>query len=179
LKEKRFPRWRVLAVAALTLALATPVAMAAWRNGSYVGKGKSNADVSVSKVSFKVRKHKIRKLAIKFKARCQYVPPEQEEFPQDKPDVKDRGTIRSLVAVKIKPGGSFEAQPFDEDVKVALRGDKQAYQPSIVIKGRIKGRKAKGRLSVDYGRFTDDSLEEPDYQCGNPNDPVRFSARRR
>lgn len=169
-------KWlRALALAALTLAVAAPVALAAvYKTGSYSGKGtERNNDFTGRSVKFSVGKGKITGLKIAFRVECS----NQDLDNPDKPDFDEKGTATASTSrIRVKKDGSFLL--YNGEAEIKAPGDPRLGR--IFFKGKLKGGRAEGTMMVSYQKDVTPGYDNPDdyeYYCGG-GVPVKFKAKR-
>ena len=117
-------RNRLAATAALTLALAIPAVAPAAIAGKYKGKTEQNRPVT-----FKVSKGKVKVFEAGINVFC----------------IGDGIKFNAVIppkAMKVKKGGKF-----------AYKGRDKIDSANIEITGRVKGKKASGKISMTYSQY--------------------------
>ena len=117
-------RNRIAAVAALTLALTVPAVAPAATGGKYKGKTEQNRPVT-----FKVSKGKVKSFEAGINVFC----------------IGDGLKFNAVIppkAMKLKKGGKF-----------SYKGRDKIDSANIEISGRVKGKKASGKISMTYSQY--------------------------
>jgi hypothetical protein len=118
------PANRLAATAALTLALTIPAVAPAATGGKYKGKTEQNRPVT-----FKVSKGKVKSFEAGINVFC----------------IGDGIKFNAVIppkAMKLKKGGKF-----------SYKGRDRINSANIEIKGRVKGSKASGKISMTYSQY--------------------------